>query len=140
MRAGWLCEETNAKENLQCAHIISRSYFATRWDFDNAICLSASRHAYYTFRPIEWHRFIDEKFPGRYARLEKRALPYRGWSREELRQLYEAFRDISDRGGGVDFSTLPQQASKLIRRGARDNSGYPDARAGSDIQREGGGL
>src|SRR3990167_4041915 len=67
----WKCVETGATQSIQTAHIISRSYFNIRWDFDNAIPLSASRHRYYTDRPVEWKRFINHHFgEGYYEKLE----------------------------------------------------------------------
>lgn len=85
IKAGEICEETRGTDNLQCAHIIPRSYLATRWDLDNAVCLIQKRHKFYTHRPVEWRKFIGEK---RFKELEKRALNYRKWSLEELKELY----------------------------------------------------
>ena len=44
---------------LQCAHIHTRSYSATRFDPDNAVTLCRSCHMYYTQRPLEFKVFID---------------------------------------------------------------------------------
>jgi len=43
---------------LQCAHIIGRSYRSTRWDEENAFCLCAGCHRFWTSRPIEFRRFV----------------------------------------------------------------------------------
>ena len=60
---------------LQCAHIHTRSYSATRYDPDNAITLCRSCHLYFTHRPLEWRAFVDD-LKGRdyYDQLGHRAL------------------------------------------------------------------
>lgn len=45
---------------LQCMHIISRRYSATRTDLRNAFAGCASHHRYYTDHPREFSRFITE--------------------------------------------------------------------------------
>jgi len=85
-----VCRETSSKDNLQCAHIISRSYKNTRWDFDNAITLTIGRHKYYTHHPLEWKVFINKLFgKGYYEKLEKKALQYKSYSLEELKEVYD---------------------------------------------------
>lgn len=54
------CLKCGTTEDLQCAHIIGRSYKAVRWDEANAIALCRSDHLYYTHRPLEWIDFIGE--------------------------------------------------------------------------------
>lgn len=39
---------------LQCAHLISRRYKATRWLEGNAACLCKAHHVYWTHNPLEW--------------------------------------------------------------------------------------
>ncbi|HEC66617.1 MAG TPA: hypothetical protein ENI23_15180 [bacterium] len=95
-KSNWRCIETKAS-NVQCAHIISRSYHATRWDFDNAVCLGMGRHFFYTYHPIEWKLFINERFgQGYYEKLEGRAMRYRQWSLDDLKELYGFFQTIFD--------------------------------------------
>ncbi|MDQ5840771.1 MAG: hypothetical protein M3537_06450 [Chloroflexota bacterium] len=48
------CENCGSVEFLQCAHIVSRSYSATRVDFLNAVCLCRGCHVFFTHRPLEW--------------------------------------------------------------------------------------
>ena len=45
---------------LQCAHIISRRFSATRTDLRNAICLCARCHHYWTDHPYEWAELVDD--------------------------------------------------------------------------------
>jgi hypothetical protein len=42
---------------LQCAHVLSRRYFATRWNPYNAMALCVGHHKQYTHDPIGWEEF-----------------------------------------------------------------------------------
>ena len=60
---------------LQCAHVVSRAYRAVRWDRENAFCICAAHHVFYTHRPLEWEAFVlDCIGPDTYADLKRRAL------------------------------------------------------------------
>lgn len=47
---------------LECAHLISRRYKATRWDYQtpNAVTLCAGHHDYYTRHPLAWTAWRTE--------------------------------------------------------------------------------
>ena len=62
--------------NLQCAHLISRSYKAIRTNPDNAVALCQGHHVFYTHRPLEWREWVEARFPGRWDELQKVALAY----------------------------------------------------------------
>lgn len=69
------CVNCGGVSALQCAHIVSRRYLCTRWDFDNAVCLCASCHLYYTHRPLEWEAWvIERKGEDEYSALKRKAL------------------------------------------------------------------
>ena len=38
---------------LSCAHLISRGYHSTRWEFDNAVALCASHHRWLDTHPLQ---------------------------------------------------------------------------------------
>lgn len=77
VRSAGKCFKCGNTYNLQCAHIISRGYFGTRYDFDNALCLCSGHHVWYTHHPLEWEDFIDEKLGmERRKELKKRAYAY----------------------------------------------------------------
>lgn len=60
---------------LQCAHGFSRRYRATRWSFDNAWCLCAACHMFYTHQPHKWEQWMQDHLGMRaYRRLQHRAL------------------------------------------------------------------
>lgn len=54
------CQRCGKTENLQCSHIISRRYSATRCDMDNVQVLCAGCHMYFTHWPKEFSRWITE--------------------------------------------------------------------------------
>ena len=76
---GW-CEAAGyrlaCKGNLQCAHIIRRTYRATRWRTDprNALCLCAAHHFFFTHHDLDWRDFIEVYRPGRWDTLREIAL------------------------------------------------------------------
>ena len=74
------------KGNLQCAHIIGRSYKVVRTDPRNALSLCAGCHMYFTHHPIEWEDWIDETYPGLRKDLRADALTYRkvDWKAEAV--------------------------------------------------------
>ncbi len=63
------------ERNLQCAHIHSRDYSATRVDPENAIALCRSCHMFFTQRRLEWRAFINTLFDDDdyYERMGRRA-------------------------------------------------------------------
>jgi hypothetical protein len=77
--------------NLQCAHLISRSYKSIRVDPDNAVALCAAHHTFWTHRPLEWEAWVEARFPGRWARLRKRALDY---ERVNWKAEFESLRSV----------------------------------------------
>lgn len=45
---------------LQAAHIISRNYYATRFDLDNGLALCQRCHKRWTMQPVEWFLTVVE--------------------------------------------------------------------------------
>ena len=88
-RDGWRCVETKARHSLQAAHVISRSYLATRWDMDNAVTLTAGRHHWYTNNPLDWEAFCI-KYLGnkKYEALKRKAMARKHWGEGGLKKLY----------------------------------------------------
>jgi len=87
------CERCGKKSNLQCAHIVSRSYSATRVDLDNSYCLCAGCHMYFNKWPVEFGIFVfDTIGKDAYIALRQRALDGVGkrmnWEKE-LERLSE---------------------------------------------------
>lgn len=70
------CDKCRSIDNLTWAHIISRRYYSTRWDLDNALCLCLDCHRYYTDHPFEWEIWVRNKIGGRYDNLYLKANTY----------------------------------------------------------------
>ena len=92
------CLKCGSREQLQCAHIISRRYSATRTDLRNAYCLCAADHFYFTTWPREFSRFVTEHTGSEvYDELKAKAeTPTKvDWSQEliRLQALYEHIDD-----------------------------------------------
>lgn len=75
-----LCEfygvdKVKCNGNLQCAHIISRRYRATRWLLNplNAMPLCMAHHVYYTHHPLEFQELCEMQGVN-YELLRKQAL------------------------------------------------------------------
>lgn len=73
-RDGWACRNCGSPYMVQCAHIVSRRYRATRWTPDNALALCQKCHLRWTHNPIAFEAWVDERFPGRLAALKVQAL------------------------------------------------------------------
>ena len=86
------CGNTHA---LQCAHIISRKYSWTRTDLDNAFCLCASCHMYFTDNPVDFGQFtIDQIGDDNYTALlrKRQSTDKFDWD-VEAKRLEEIARD-----------------------------------------------
>jgi len=82
------CIRCHHVEALQCAHIISRKYSQTRTDLNNAFCLCATCHAYFTDHPVDFGQFtIDQIGETNYDLLleKRRATTKVDWSIEAER-------------------------------------------------------
>lgn len=66
IRSKGFCERCGKTENLQAAHIITRSNRMVRWDEFNGLCLCAGCHLFWAHKePLEFSRFVEENYPGR---------------------------------------------------------------------------
>ena len=65
-----LCGET---QGLQCAHLFSRRYRATRWDVRNAWALDARCHMKWTHDPLGWDDLLRQHLGGEYEVLKTMA-------------------------------------------------------------------
>ena len=91
------CGESNYSQ-LQTAHIISRGYNNTRVELDNAFCLCASDHRYFTSHPVAFAAFVIEKMgQAAYEDLHARSLP----SARKVDWEYEAAR-LKDIWAGIE--------------------------------------
>ena len=73
-KAGYACEKCGRRDSkLECAHVYSRRYKATRWEPDNAMCLCFTCHRYYTEHPHQWTEYTENKLGKRLDELWKMA-------------------------------------------------------------------
>jgi 5-methylcytosine-specific restriction endonuclease McrA len=90
------CLNCRKTTNLQCAHIVSRRFAATRTDLQNAYCLCAGCHQYFTAWPREFSKFITKNTGSdAYERLKLKAetVTKVDWS-EELIRLQAVYKDL----------------------------------------------
>lgn len=91
-------------QQLQCMHIISRRYSATRTDLRNAFSGCAAHHRYYTDHPREFSRFITETWAQDYydAVLEK----CHGLGKVDWDDEYERLKEIKKRLANESLDSL----------------------------------
>jgi 5-methylcytosine-specific restriction endonuclease McrA len=53
------CRMCTDRTNLQCAHLISRRYFAVRWEPENAVALCVGHHKQFTEDPLGWDDWCE---------------------------------------------------------------------------------
>jgi hypothetical protein len=66
------CVRCHTREQLQCSHVLPRTYYCIRCDERNAITLCFKCHFHWwhknPFEAVEW---FEEKYPGRYQELRE---------------------------------------------------------------------
>lgn len=82
---------------LQCAHWLSRSYSHTRTDFDNAFCLCAGCHRFFTADPTAWTIW---------------AVAMRG------RETYERLRESANKRDKMDWPAELERLKEIASREA----------------------
>ena len=58
--AGDLRDRSECWGELECAHLLSRRFMATRWDPRNAVALCEGHHRYMTEHPLAWADWREE--------------------------------------------------------------------------------
>lgn len=89
VRSAGKCRKCGKTYNLQCAHVISRGYMGTRYDFKNAICLCSGCHVWFTHHELEWEDWVAENLGATY--------------RDDLKQKAYAF---TNSGNTIDYEAL----------------------------------
>lgn len=73
------CGKGPDQAQLQCAHIISRRYNATRWDEENCLCLCGGCHFWAHQQPIAFGLWVIEKIgQAKATELRDQAQAYAG--------------------------------------------------------------
>jgi 5-methylcytosine-specific restriction endonuclease McrA len=64
------CQRCGTTENLQCSHVLPRTFISVRWNPENAIALCYRCHIYWWHKyPHEAVAWFDAKWPGRYQAM-----------------------------------------------------------------------
>lgn len=80
-----ICVNCQSPYKPQVAHIISRSYYTTRWDIENAVILCLKCHMKFTSHPLEWEQWIIKRIgQEEYEALKRKALSYKKINYREL--------------------------------------------------------
>lgn len=95
IRRRGVCEKSGKTNNLQCAHLYSRSRKSVRWNPDNAFCLNAGVHLFWAHKePVEFVEWAKAMLgEDRYVALNERARIPRKWSISDLETLIAELKD-----------------------------------------------
>ena len=86
------CLRCGKRENLQCAHIFSRSARRVRWDELNAITLCGGCHLFWAHKnPIEFTEFVQKLLGRKYATLKKRYYTLHQFTKPELLAIIKKY-------------------------------------------------
>lgn len=97
VRSPGICRRCGGNEYLQCAHIISRRYSATRCDLRNAWCLCASCHRRLTDWPREHSHFISDTIgSGIYDELKAKAETV---TKVDWQEVYDSLKETAKEMG-----------------------------------------
>jgi len=99
-RDNFKCVTCGAVENIQCGHLFTRSYYAIRWDEENAFCQCAGcnmSHEYDSY-PLTSH-YLMVNGERRYHELHMKGKKIRKFTTEDLNEIAEVYtaklREIS---------------------------------------------
>ncbi len=93
-----ICERCGSKDWLQTSHIISRRFSATRTDIENAQCLCAKCHRFFTDHPVEFGRWIFKSVGEEHYDALKRkseAVTKMDWD-DELIRLTDIYNNLQE--------------------------------------------
>lgn len=88
------CLKCGTRDNLQAAHIFSRTARSVRFDPLNLLTLCFKCHLYWAHKnPIEFTEFVQKHLgPKKYKELKKRYYTLKQWTQAEYAQLIENYK------------------------------------------------
>ena len=92
-RDGWACRACGSIHSIQCAHLVSRRYHATRWSMSNAVALCARCHMKYTYDPLAWDDWVADRF-GDAIYAELRRVARQGVSHVDYEDVLKSLPEI----------------------------------------------
>jgi len=90
----------SSSRKLNAHHIVTRSVSALRWKMLNGICLCSYHHSLSSDfsahkTPLEFHAFLEKKYPGRYDKLMIMKRNKIGTKDFQLKAIYQNFEYFS---------------------------------------------
>lgn len=92
-RDAWICRACGNFTRIQCAHIVSRRYHATRWTLGNAVALCSGCHVRFTNDPLAWDAWVDERI-GVDAYLELKRIARQGVAHIDYAAILESLPEV----------------------------------------------
>lgn len=87
------CLRCGKTEQLQCSHVVPRTFISTRWNTENAITLCYACHIHWWHKnPLEAAEWFESKWPGRWKALYAIANKHEKINREET---YETLKTLA---------------------------------------------
>lgn len=77
---------------LQCAHIETRGNMALRYDQQNALCICAGHHIWYTYHPTAFNELILEFFPSQWKYVEEHKHKIVHLTREDYETIINQYK------------------------------------------------
>lgn len=91
------CEHCGKTDNLQAAHIFSRSNMAVRWSFENVLCLCAGCHFWAHKNPILFVKWVEEYIGNeRFVELSTVAVKIRKWTEPEMVEFHLLLKEQAE--------------------------------------------
>ena len=91
------CQRCGKRDNLQCCHIFSRIYNATRWLLDNLLCLCSACHFFFHKNPILFGEYVRELLgEERYLLLKESRNRITKYTTEDLETKYKVLSEMSE--------------------------------------------
>jgi hypothetical protein len=69
-RDDWTCKACGSCFNIQAAHLLSRRYLGTRFMETNCCALCQKCHMKFTYDPLAWEAWCEERWPDRLRQLK----------------------------------------------------------------------
>lgn len=87
------CAKCGKRDNLQCAHIVSRSNLNLRWDPLNALPLCVKDHLYWAHKnPLEFTEWLQKKYPINFKHVMRNKNKIVKFTLEDYIELYEHYK------------------------------------------------
>jgi 5-methylcytosine-specific restriction endonuclease McrA len=85
-RDAWTCQRCGSRDYPQWSHIVTREYYCTRWEDDNAVIHCRDCHCWFTNHHTVGIYWFSKKWPERWERIN--GIVQSG-AKANVKQLYE---------------------------------------------------